>query len=557
VVGPGDRGIAGAEVALFKGEDAGAAPEGSLADLLSGRARVPVPSASLFTKVDGTFRFETAAASPVSLRAEKEGWAPATLLRFAVRGDAEGLVLRLSAPVPVTGLVLRMSEGAWVPLAGASVILFGAAVEEGGKPAVLAMAQTGEDGRYALAGTAPGIANLVVLAKGMKPYFQPRMEVPEEGREVRLEPAVLKSLRGEVLLPDGISPAHGIRVTVTTRPRGRPAEAVQEASTDRNGRFVFPEVEGGENCGLSVTCDGGALGYATLARFPWPGDSDERITLEAPPAETLRGRAVADGPDGVRRPAAGVRLGASCVWESRSGKIQRQDFTTTAADGSFEFHGLTDREVGVFVAPDSGSLAVVDPLRGLVPWKPASGPWEVEVVLANDPRASKFGEVAVAGRVVGPDGQSVPGARVEGFGFPACTDREGRFLLRGLVPNTSRQVGMKVSIRAAADGFQPSRGEEIFLLPGADPTGMLLTLPGVLLPLRGRVEDEEGRPLPGAKVTLPRIGVAWTGPDGWWRAEAIPGTVSTATVSLGGYKPVSLGEVQVGDPVETVVLVRE
>lgn len=550
VVGPSDQGIDGAAVSLFTGEDAGGTPEGSLADLLSGRLRTPRPSSTVVTGKDGGFRLEITPAALASLVGEKEGWAPARIERVELRTDAEGILLRLSAPAPVAGTVVRAGEGERVPVAGASVIVFAVGAD---RLAVLASATTGENGRYAAVGAPAGEAGIAVLAKGMKPVLLSKVPVPDEDRVIPLEPAVLKFVRGEVFLPGGTTPAGHVKVVVTTRPGGRPAEAVQEATTDRQGRFAFEEVEAGEHCGLAIEFDGGARGFARLARYPWPGDSDERVTLEAVPAETLRGRAVEEGPDGTRRPVPGVRLVAGCLWESPFGRIARQDFDETAPDGTFEFHGMTDREVAVNPVDRNGPWAVIDPRFGQVPWKPASGPWEVELLLGPNIRSSKMGEVVVSGRVVGTDGQPVAGARVVCVGPPGFTDREGRFLLRGLVPREGRQG----SIHATAEGFQPTRFEAVLLLPGADPTGMVLAFTGVLLPVRGRVVDEEDRPLAGAKVVLPRFGIAWTGPDGWWRAEGIPGSVSQATISLRGFRPAVIDEVQAGDAAETVVLVRE
>jgi protocatechuate 3,4-dioxygenase beta subunit len=547
VLGPDDQPVAGAEVSFFDGEGPGPWLEGSLADVLSNRIGFAGPPLIYRTREDGAFRFEMAPTPIASLTAEKEGWTPARVARASFLVDAEGIVLRLTAPTPVVGTVLRLEGGEWVPVKGAQVFLL---VEQGAGLAVLGTAESREDGRFSVAEASPGFANLAVLAKGMKPFLKHRVEVPGEEMVVRMEPATLKFLRGEVLLPDGITPARDVKVTVETRPRGRPAEAVQAMYTDAKGRFAFEEVEAAEACPLAVVFDGGDRGFARIDRPAWPGDSDERVTLEAPPAETLRGRAVEAGSG---RPVAGLELVATYLWSSRSGKIERKAFDETGDDGSFEFRGVQDREVSVMPVDGAGPWAVVHPLHGQIPWKPATGAWEVELLLGPDARASKEGEVVVSGRVVGVDGAPVPGARVLGFGPPGFTDREGRFELRGKVPPGGKNVG----IHATAEGFQPTKFEAVFLQPGADATGRVLAFTGVLLPVRGRVEDEEGRPLGGARVVLPRFGVTWTGPDGWWRTEGIPGSVSKATISLRGYRPAVIGEVQAGDPVPTVVLVRE
>jgi RNA polymerase sigma factor (sigma-70 family) len=125
---------------------------------------------------------------------------------------------------------------------------------------------------------------------------------------------------------------------------------------------------------------------------------------------------------------------------------------------------------------------------------------------AAAPPAPAAAPTEVEGRVLGPDGQPVAGARViltKDWDAPdpaaqTVTDAEGRFRLPR-APVTSRRTFQQVM--AVADGCGPDWAD----LNTAGPGELTLRLPKDDVPVEGRVLDLEGRPVPGASVRLTSI----------------------------------------------------
>jgi predicted alpha/beta-hydrolase family hydrolase len=127
------------------------------------------------------------------------------------------------------------------------------------------------------------------------------------------------------------------------------------------------------------------------------------------------------------------------------------------------------------------------------------------------PAAPDEGPVVVSGRVVGPDGKPVAGARLywphlrreeprdlEDVDFPqrGTTDREGRFRLE--LPRADVRPDLNVHLVALADGYGVAGAE---LPKGGAPAELTLRLVKDQ-PIRGRVRNTEGQPLAGVRVTL-------------------------------------------------------
>jgi hypothetical protein len=562
VLGIDDAGIPGAVVGLFTGPDAAADGWGTLGEILNGRWTTSRPVLEVRTGPDGTFRLPFSPEPRAAIRAEAPGYAAARIGPVALLSPVSGLAIRLQAPLGVSGTVVRAAAGgaATSPLEGVRVLVLDAARDQ--PCLVLGVATTDAAGRFEAVAASRRHVTVVAVAEGMTPAESGIVTVPAEDVVVRMEPATLKSLKGVVFLPDGTTPAAGVRVTVTTRPPRRPAPAVLTTVTEEDGRFAFDAVEASDvrsGCPLDVVCDGGARGVGFLERNPWPGDSDERIVLVEPPDGVLSGRVVSAGPDGNRLPVAGVLLLIRGSWETQGRKVPVERRVRTPPDGTFRETGLPGRDLVAAILEPVRRWRFVQPDRGLLPWRSESGPWEVEILLEEapeDPRTPL--PTSVGGRVFGPGGEPVAGALVVGFGPAVLTDERGAFLLHGEVT----RAGAKVSLQVSADGFPTLFADPLLLLPGAGPTDFQFTFRGTLRALVGRVVDGGGEPVGGATVRLLRPGAGKGEPaavtrsraNGAFRFTVDAGSEWRIEVSAPGRQPASLERALAGDSLPDLVL---
>ncbi len=179
----------------------------------------------------------------------------------------------------------------------------------------------------------------------------------------------------------------------------------------------------------------------------------------------------------------------------------------------------------------------------------------------------------LSGRVVGPQGAAVAGARVsvghQGLRqyVDTLTDASGRFRI-GPVEPISRGLG---GIRIEAEGyaFQDVPGDRFSIFPGSDTdVGTIRMAPGRVF--LGRALDCDGSPAAGAVVeahlsrhylgrTISRIGSPMrttTGADGWYRLPPAGVGILSVQVSQPGRKkafssghPVAPGGVEVLEPI--------
>jgi protocatechuate 3,4-dioxygenase beta subunit len=120
--------------------------------------------------------------------------------------------------------------------------------------------------------------------------------------------------------------------------------------------------------------------------------------------------------------------------------------------------------------------------------------------------------IVISGRVIGPDGEPVAGARVSAhvaFSEPreeeTRTDESGAFRLTGLQEYASR-AGNR--IRVAADGFAPAAHRVLGLKAGDEKHGVEIRLAKGAA-LTGRVTDEHGSPVSEARVLLRSPPLPW------------------------------------------------
>jgi hypothetical protein len=128
--------------------------------------------------------------------------------------------------------------------------------------------------------------------------------------------------------------------------------------------------------------------------------------------------------------------------------------------------------------------------------------------------------VSVSGRVVNPNGQPVPGAKLYLYGDPgerslrepvsppvrAMTDADGWFRFNiersELAPARSHQRFPGPLLAAFAEGYGPVWTDELMI---GDPHGALLELVADDPPITGRLIDLEGRPLPDVLVRVIQV----------------------------------------------------
>ena len=346
-------------------------------------------------------------------------------------------------------------------------------------PKALGSAVSKPDGSFAVALTAPaGTAVRLSLSGGaaaprlLEELFDP---AGEDAGDVRLAPA--GTLAGRVVDERG-GPVVG--ATVTLGPGGgrgffdvAPGQGVPQSTTTKpDGTFRF-DAASPEGNRIRVE----AMAFATQERSSVRSGALARpVTLAL--GQVLRGTVtLADR----RSPSGGVLV-------RFEGRTQTTRWVETRADGTFLIEGAP-REAGSVVA-DGGDRG-----RATLAVPPSSG--GEALVLALAPTAS------VAGRVVDAEtAKPIAGVRLvaraegEASSFIARSGPDGRYVIRGLPPRTyrlsaedERFVSWMRPVTVAAGREE---GQDVPLARGAT--------------LAGRVVDELGTPIEGARVQLTRGG---------------------------------------------------
>jgi RNA polymerase sigma-70 factor (ECF subfamily) len=301
------------------------------------------------TGADGTFRTDEAPAGDVIVTAAGDGERTAPGGTRTTTGPRETFVeLWLQVPAAVEGRLTERGE----PLVD---VVVSALAEPTTQPLSylfnllgMRMATTDVDGRFRLAGLAPGRVSARALRDGATQIAQATWElaagdtkvwdVDVAGHElcVRVEPAV--------------PPGSGGRWFVMARRDGSMQASSQPANAD--GVVTFRQQQPGRYA-VSVTSRAGIDGWFWLARIaaevPGP-DVVVRVPAERLLTHELRGRVV----DALGAGAAGQRL---FVREVVDGDAPSVANVTTGPDGAFVVAGLPPGRWQVFATDARGALS--------------------------------------------------------------------------------------------------------------------------------------------------------------------------------------------------------
>jgi protocatechuate 3,4-dioxygenase beta subunit len=402
-------------------------------------------------------------------------------------------------------------------------------------------ARSDGDGVFLFERLSSGSYTLVIEAAGLRPSTPPAVTVPGPEAVVRLAETG-RALSGTVAA-SGV-PVAGARV----RLGGEGVVPARTTTSDATGAFVFHGLGSGR---YALRATSGPLASATVEGFADgagkvnadAGGAATPVRLALVPGVSVAGAVVDDR--GLPLPAVEVSATPTAPEESDA----LPEVVATGADGGFRVGPLPPGTIRLgarapgYLLRDTATLALV---AGQAP--PAT---RLELVRG----------AAISGRVVDARGAAQSGAdvrcvgagaddlvvlyeplplaaeaaamggtgRAVGGAKAARTDARGTFTLEGLLPG-------RVHLEIARAPLVPLRTGDWTLAPGQHLDAGVLTLrDGVLL--SGRVVDEAGLPVAGARVTTtPTAGLfAETDAAGAFQLALTPGPYEvTATGRAGG-----------------------
>ncbi len=395
---------------------------------------------------------------------------------------------RLVADQALEGVVQDAKEH---PLPDALVLIWPAGRVRGQQD--VRQARAGADGRFAFDGLHRGDWTLLAEAPGFGTLQIDRVAIPGKPLVLALE-GESRTLGGLVL---------GAKIAARVRLGGVNLRVPREGETDSRGAFLFRGLGRGR---YSVRASAGRLASDSASTI-----IDEATSWVAPVRLTLEPGAFVEGTvaDEVGRPLAGVNLELTALPVD-----DLPELGTTDDRGRFSIGPVPPGRYQLLARAPQHILLDAPELR-LRPETPSS----VQLRLARSARLSGRAmdgqgkplagvAVSIVGLVGGNDELTVlRGAlplAAEAAGLPGqtlarrgrarttITDARGRFRLDDVPPG-------RIRLDLAHADALPFRREPILLAPGdAQDLGDLALPSGVQL--TGRVLDEGGRPLPGARV---------------------------------------------------------
>jgi len=447
--------------------------------------------------------------------------------RFAIRGLEEGsYTLRASGADPDAETDERLwrasQESVAAPSNGVQLTLrgplafSGRVVDDRGEPVAAfeitaesteregpdeSQRFTSEDGTFLFARVGAGEWGVSAEADGHALEDELTLTLPHDGTPVELVLERRGSIRGRVVDPAG-GPAAGAIVSVDDGrggggPWGRSFGASADAGDD--GSFVLEDLRPG---GLALTAaDEEWASSESLAVELEPGQALDGFTLALRVGGRIEGSVVTPAGDPI--PGQRVSYGANPMG------FGDQDSTQTDAAGRFAFEHVTPGKWNVTASPSfeelgqkmqedgAGEMAFLDVMGEMITKTVTVADGETVVVhLGGEPKRP----VRVFG-VVERDGEPLAGAQVfavaEGGAIlqgmkTAVAESDGRYEL-----TVDRPGAYVVSARLGRQGVEVDVD-----VPRADEVRVDLFVP--LGRITGRVERPDGRPLPGARLSIQR-----------------------------------------------------
>ena len=369
---------------------------------------------------------------------------------------------------------------------------------EGGAPLETA---TDLEGRFRFARLPPGPYRLLVEAAGFPTAEKTPVAVPGEDAAVRVD-GEGRSIVGRVNA--GGAPVAGARVLLAPDGGG----PLRESATRAGGGFAFGGLGAGRYAVRAVRGDSASAPQRGVEASESPAAA-AAVVLELAPGRAVTGRVIDDVGSALAEVPVRIETDTGAPGEDPLPAMVRSD-----RDGNF----------ASLVFPGSYRLSASRPGYVLrrspaVDTRGAGEPVKTVLELVRGAR--------VFGKVVDPRGGAAAGARVrclasaiedltvqtgplplaaEAAAMPSgagralgttratVADREGRFTVDDLIPGRYR-------VEVAHGGAEPLRSDEFVLAPGERrDVGKLAMRQG--FPVTGRVVDESGGPIDGARVVV-------------------------------------------------------
>ncbi|WP_231954993.1 carboxypeptidase-like regulatory domain-containing protein [Occultella aeris] len=417
----------------------------------------------------------------------------------------------------ITGVVTHDADG---PLGGATLTLLGA----DGTP--LATTTSAADGTYSFPGYTASDGYTVemrvpadpdgpgYIAVGPTVLAADLSETDATDVDFTVRDIVPVPVSGTVTDEDG-NPVPGATITLTPTGGGTPVSVV----SDSTGAYLFDTVQPGDH-ELTIDAPPGYTVIESPAPVTVPTGSEEPITdqdfvVQAPASVS---GTVTGGGQGV--------AGAVVTITGPGGTFT----TPTAADGGYSFPGLPPGQYTVTLEVPFGYTA--------------DGPTSQQVTVTTgdvtnvDFAVAKPG--AIGGVVTDDEGTPIPAATLvisgPGGDITLTTDDAGGYFADQL-PAGDYAITLTVP-----DGYTTDATERVTTITGAGESRLdqdfELTAEAPVLPIQvgGTVTDTDGRPVPGAQVTVRDtdgaiLATVTTLDDGTWSAELPPGAGYTAEIT--------------------------